>query len=243
MNQEAVPMMAVLAVDTSTPYATAAICAGGRIEAEIVADSSRLHAERLLAMLQGLLEHAGRRLGEVNLLAVTRGPGSFTGLRVGVATMKGLAFATGLPLVGVPTLDALSRCALVQGQVCCMLDARMGEVFGAAYLWDGGSRRRIIDEAVAPVGHFLERLCGPVCFIGDGASLYREEIGRALPEARFLPQPLNLPRGGAVAEEALALVAAGASSDAAQVEPVYLRKSQAEQARDARLHAAEAAER
>lgn len=233
-------MKVVLAVDTSTPYATAGLLAGGRIEAEVVADSSRLHAERLLALIQGLLEAAGRSLSQVDLLAVTRGPGSFTGLRVGVATMKGLALATGLPLIGVPTLDAMARCVPCDGTVCCLLDARMGEVFGAAYVWEAGLRRRVADEAVAPVRQFLDCLSGDVCFIGDGAVLYREAIRDALPEARFLPQHLNVPRGGAVAEEALALVAAGAACDAALVEPVYLRKSQAEQAREARLKGMEA---
>jgi tRNA threonylcarbamoyladenosine biosynthesis protein TsaB len=225
--------MKILAADTSTSINTVALCEDGRILAETVVDCGRAHAERLLSTVDWILAEAGLRLHDVDMLAISSGPGSFTGLRVGVATWKGLALGAGLPLTGVPTLDALSRVyPMHEGTLCPLLDAKMGEVFGAVYRFDGGARITIARERVCPVKSFLEELTGTVHFLGDGAPRYWEDIARLLPGARLVPAGMRMPRASAVAEEARAILADGGTADASTVAPVYLRKSQAEVARD-----------
>ena len=231
--------MKILAADTSTSINTVAVVDDDRVLAEVVVACGRTHSERLIGTVDWVLEQASLSLEDVDALAISIGPGSFTGLRVGLATWKGLALGTGLPLAGVPTLDAMSRLgALHEGVVCCMLDARMQEVFGAAYRFEGGSRVKLIDDCVCSPEALLERLEGKVLFLGDGAAVYRDVVVQQVPEAVFAPACMPVPRAAAVAREALGVLSAGQVGNAADVAPVYLRKSQAEQAAAARRAAA-----
>ncbi len=225
--------MKILAADTSTSVNTVALCDDGRVLSETVVECGRAHAERLLSTVDWVLAEAGLALKDVDALAISKGPGSFTGLRVGVATWKGLALGAGLPLVGVPTLDALARVpALYTGTICPVLDAKMGEVFCAVYRYEGGVRSKVAADRVCPVELLLNELDGIVHFLGDGAQRYWSAIAERLPEAHLVSGGAGLPRASAVAEEAVALLKTGAESDAAAVAPVYLRKSQAEEARE-----------
>ena len=218
--------MKILAADTSTSILSVALCEGDRAIAETVVDCGRSHAERMLATVDWVLSEAGVTLRDVDALAVSAGPGSFTGLRVGVATWKGLALAADLPLIAVPTLDALARVVPIDtGLVCPLLDAKMGEVFGAVYEVCRGAAAKVREDMAAPVEMLLAELTGAVYLIGEGATRYRQRIEAALPEAVFVP---GTPRASAVAAEAQAMYSRGCPSDAEKVAPVYLRKSQAE---------------
>jgi len=232
----AVPAMTlVLAADTSTQINTVALCRGEDVLAEATVACRRLHSERLVDTVDWVLSEAGIPLEGLDLLAVAQGPGSFTGLRIGAATFKGLALGADLPLLGVPTLAALSRAAHFEDtHVCPLLDARMQEVFCAAFTFTGTRRSQVLSDCVCPVEHFLDALAtveGPVVFLGDGATLYRDAIHKRRPDATLLPAFLGMPSAAAVAREALAMLEAGAVPDAMQVAPVYLRASQAEQNR------------
>jgi tRNA threonylcarbamoyladenosine biosynthesis protein TsaB len=225
--------MRILAADTSTSINTVALCDDGRILAESVVDCGRAHAERLLSTVDWVLAEAGIGLRDIDMLAISAGPGSFTGLRVGVATWKGLALGAGLPLVAVPTLDALARVhPLYEGTLCPLLDAKMGEVFGAVYRFDAGRRRKSTADLVRPVKAILETLEGTVHFLGDGALRYWETISGVLPDAVIVVGPTSVPRASVVAEEAREMLSRGCGTDPAAVTPVYLRKSQAEEARE-----------
>ncbi len=246
-------MATILAADTATHLNTAAVCradeSGFEVLAETVVACRRMHSERLMATLDWVLSEAALSLEDIDILAVSAGPGSFTGLRVGVSTFKGLAFAKRLPLVAVPTLDAMAAAfpavspyPVASGRelvVCPLLDARMKEVYGAAYQGGGTARRKVVRDCVCPIEQFAARLseetdgAAPV-FLGEGASLYRDQIYTLLPDASVLLAPHMPPRAAAVAAEAAARMQAGTPSDAALVSPVYLRKSQAEVNRDAR---------
>ncbi len=233
-------MIMILAVDTSTSINTVALCRGetgstdAAVLAEMVVECRRLHAERLLGVVDWVFAESGYSLSDVDALAVSVGPGSFTGLRIGVAAWKGLAFARGLPLVGVPTLDAMTHLLpLWDGIVCPLLDARMKEVYGSAYRYVHGAREKLFPDRVGRVEDLLEGLAGPVWFLGDGATLYRERILVRVPEALFAPAFCSVPRAAAVAAEALYLLGTGISADAGRVAPVYIRPSQAEMCRDA----------
>lgn len=224
--------MLILAADTSTSINTVALCAENRILAETTVDCGRAHSERLIETIDWVLREAGVALRGVDLLAISSGPGSFTGLRVGVAAFKGLALAAELPLVAVPTLDALMRHALsCEGVVCPLIDARMKEVFGAAYRVEDQQRQKLTADLVAPVESVLEYAGTAPLVLGDGATVYRERILAKTPGAIFAPPYHANPRASLVAFEAMTLIKSGASTDPAAVSPVYLRKSQAEEAK------------
>lgn len=223
--------MIILAADTSTPINTVCVSRDGCILAETVVHAGRRHSERLLETVDWALQEADVSLDDVEALAISVGPGSFTGLRVGVATWKGLAFGRRLPLVGVPTLDALAGLVpLQEGLMCTLLDARMHEVFGAVYRFDNGIRTKLAPDRVCPVEAILEKIQGPALFLGDGAVLYEPVIRGDVPGAVFAPPHCSVPRASAVAVEAFRLMEAGAPTDAGGVNPVYLRKSQPEEA-------------
>ncbi len=226
-------MMKILATDTSTDILTVAVCDEHAVLAEIVVHAPRAHSERLLSTAHNLLAQAGLSLGGLDALAVGIGPGSFTGLRIGIAAWKGLALGAGLPLAGVPSLDALARLhAGAERPVCPVLDARMGEVFYSIHDPGALGLSRRLGPAVGPVSELIARIDGPVLLAGDGAIRYREELAAGLPEARFAPPLQNHPRAAAVAFEGVRLLEAGESGDAGAVRPVYLRKSQAERKRE-----------
>ncbi|MCA9002318.1 MAG: tRNA (adenosine(37)-N6)-threonylcarbamoyltransferase complex dimerization subunit type 1 TsaB [Planctomycetes bacterium] len=240
-------MSLILAADTSTAINSVALCREDAILAEAVIDGRRLHSERLLPTVQWLLDESGVALAQVDLLAISIGPGSFTGLRIGAATWKGLAFANDLPLIGVPTLDAMTH--LLPGRarsyVATVLDARMKEVFFAVYRLDGGAREKVAPDQVGSIAHFmdtLEALPGfdpaTVSLLGDGVHAFQEALWARWPDAALASPAQSAPRASAVALEGLALHRAGAPSSADAVNPMYLRKSQAEVNRDKRLAAA-----
>ena len=241
----------MLAADTSTPHCTVAVCrfdASGTYEiaAQTSVSQKRLHAERLMDSMQATLDACEYRLEDITCLAISIGPGSFTGLRVGAAAWKGLAFALHLPLVAVPTLDAMSLLnSIPDGVVVPMLDARMDEVFGAVYQFKAGHRDKLTPDRVCSVEALLEESGvqeSPIIALGDGALRYRDRIKAVAPQAFIAESACGTPRADAVAREGYALLCAGVNTDAAQVAPQYLRASQAEQAREQRLMAEAATE-
>jgi tRNA threonylcarbamoyladenosine biosynthesis protein TsaB len=249
MGEAVLSIMAttILAADTSTSINTVALCRGEgdsstqdapniTLLAETVVESNRLHAERMITTVQWVLEEARLTMDDIDLLAVSHGPGSFTGVRIGVATWKGLALGKNIPLVAVPTLDAMTWLhGGDHGLICPLLDARMKEVYSALYRSSAKQQKKLIPDQVGSMGNLLRQIKEqmtdahePVSFLGDGASLYRAQIMESMPEAHFVPAIASLPRASAVAAEGYTRMRAGASTDAALVAPLYLRKSQAE---------------
>ncbi len=235
----------ILSVDTSTRQCAVALCrvSGWDGACEVLAqscvDRPRLHAERLLDGVHWVLNASEHTLEQITCLAAASGPGSFTGLRVGLATWKGLAFALQLPLVAVPTLDAMSRLVPVpDGVVIPLLDARMKEVFGAVYRFRNGVRTPLAPARVCPV---QELLAGdyvhetPLILLGDGAWRYEDTIRACVPQAYLATPACGTVRADTVAAEACSLMRSGCRTDPAQAAPCYLRVSQAEQARAALL--------
>ena len=221
--------MKILAADTSTSINTVAVCEDDRVLAESIVECGRSHSERLIGTADWVLAEAGCRIEDMDALAVSIGPGSFTGVRVGVATWKGLALGCKRPLAPVPTLDAMTRLgAFRDGLVCPLLDARMGEVFGAVYHFREGVRDKLVQDRVCPVEIILNEIDGGAIFLGNGADLYRERILAGNPGAVFAPAMCSVPRASAVACEARSLIDRCVCTDPALVSPIYLRQSQAE---------------
>lgn len=224
--------MIVLATDTSTATGSVAVCDASGVLCEAVVRYGRSHAERLLDTTDWVLAQAGIGLSDVDLLAASHGPGSFTGLRIGIAAWKGLAVGAGRPLIGIDTLEALARQALPwKGLICPLLDARMREAFGAVYRADGMTLECLRPAGVGPVEGLLADLDEPAFALGDGVEAYAERI-REIAGPSLILHRGAVPLASTVAALALAAHAAGIDADPGRVEPVYLRKSQAEEARD-----------
>ncbi len=232
--------MWILALDTSTWGGSAAIARDGRVVAAIEGDPTRTHGERLPKDLIGLARKAGVGLAEMDCYAVAIGPGSFTGLRVGIATVQALALASGRPVVPLSTLDVLARIAAEDGpreqrsgrRIVVWMDGQRREIFSGLYDADG---RAALDEprvgpAALLVGELTPRLEGrPVTVIGDGIEATRELLEARLgANARLLASPPPL----APAMLGLAAEAADQAVEPHAVQPLYVRRPDAVRARE-----------
>jgi len=215
--------MRVLAVETSSLAGGVALLDGERLVAEYQLDVSVTHSERLMSAVDRVLADARWTPRDLAGLAVAVGPGSFTGLRIAVSTVKGLALALDLPIAAVPTLDAMAA-ALPWAAlpVCPVLDARKGEVYASLYRWDGEAMRREWDYLALAPAALAARLDEPVLVVGDGAGGVRSPFARAVPPPRRLPSP------ACVGALGLARLRRGETVTAAALAPLYLRPSEAE---------------
>jgi tRNA threonylcarbamoyladenosine biosynthesis protein TsaB len=221
----------VLALDTTTRAGSCALLRDGDEMREVAGDPGSSHAARLPGDLMALLSQANVALADVDAFAVATGPGSFTGLRVGIAAMQGLAFATGKPLVGVTSFDALA--SAVRGDanrpLATWIDAWRGEVFTALYR----AGVQVESPRVEPPLAALARLDGETpLFAGDGAAAHAQAIRSASPGAAFA-DPLAPPLAASVARLAAAAVRQGDRPSPDLIRPLYVRRSDAELARDA----------
>lgn len=223
--------MKLLAIETSTMLGGVALSddKSGLI-AEIRLNVKTTHSERLMTAADHLLVQSELGLHDIDAIAVASGPGSFTGLRIGLSTAKGLCYAAKKPLVTVPTLDAFARnFAYALHPVCLMLDARKDEVYCALYRWRGEAFDKVMAETAVRPEDILTELEGTVIFAGEGVAKYRDRIvgimgGRALlagPD-KTVPSPANVAMLGL--EKALR----GEYEDPVMSSPVYIRKSEAE---------------
>jgi tRNA threonylcarbamoyladenosine biosynthesis protein TsaB len=232
--------MRLLAIETSTLTGAVALLEGDTVVAESRVNIAVTHGERLMAAIDGVLRAARWQLADVAAFAVALGPGSFTGLRIGLSTVKGLALATGKPVVGVPTLDALAWtlpfCAY---PVCPILDARKDEVYTALYRTLDGRLEVIAPARAVPPATLAEDLRlgteGPLVIVGDGVAPFAGVFTGVLgPRARLAPAGFRLPSAVTVGELGQWALARGETSDPAGLVPLYLRPSEAELARERR---------
>ena len=221
--------MKLLAVESATLSGGAAILDGDRLLGEITLNIAITHSERLLSAVDRLLADCGLAPADLEGLAVSVGPGSFTGLRVGLATVKGLAMALDLPVAPVPTLDALAaRLPFADAPVCPILDARKGEVYFSLYRWRGDRMHRERDYLALPPEFAAAELSAPVILLGDGIEACRPWLGRLGEEVRIAPAAQRLPSAATVAGLGHAVLAAGGGVNAEALAPLYLRPSEAE---------------
>jgi tRNA threonylcarbamoyladenosine biosynthesis protein TsaB len=235
--------MRLLAIETSTVTGAVALLEAGRVVAESRVSIAVTHGERLMAAIDGVLRSARWELADVQAFAVALGPGSFTGLRIGLSTVKGLAFATGKPVVGVPTLDALAwRLPYCAYPVCPVLDARKNEVYAALYRTREGWLELLEAPRAVPPATLAEELRdatqGPLVFVGDAVlpfgTVFVEVLGS---RALLAPADLRLPSAVTVGELGASALARGEPADPADLVPLYVRPSEAELARERRQSA------
>jgi tRNA threonylcarbamoyladenosine biosynthesis protein TsaB len=223
--------MYILGMETSTKTGSVAVVSERGVVAQYSLNIEVTHSERLLSTVDRVLSDTGLGMDDLSGLAVAIGPGSFTGLRIGVATVKGLAFAANKPIAAVPTLQALAwNLPHAAYPVCPLLDARKNEVYAALYQYgDRGDLVQLMPEAVIPVSDLPAKITGKTLFTGEAAHLYRGEIARLFGDrAVFAPLAAILPSAAAVAEIGLELIRGGVQADPDSLKPVYIRRPEAE---------------
>lgn len=217
--------MIVIGLETSSSTASVAIAQDQQILAETALKLGAVYAEQLPGLIQRSLKEAGLTIQDVDGLAVSIGPGSYTGLRVGLSLIKGLAFAGGKPIAAVPTPDAvawnLPYCRL---PVQVLLDARRGRVYAAQYDVAGGRPQRTADLKAATVEEIVSDIQEPVVFAGSGAEVYRADIQAALGDrAQFPPPGTGRLQASAVVSIGAEALERGEQASLYDLEPLYLR--------------------
>ena len=234
--------MKILAIDSSGLAASVAIASEDKIIAEYSVNYKKTHSQTLLPMLDEICRMVQLDLNEIDAIALANGPGSFTGLRIGTATAKGLGLALGKPLIPVPTLEGLAWNAWGASElVCPMMDARRNQVYTGIYRFasepgEEAQPPQVVAEpgamAVEEIAERINDAKSPVLILGDGADAYRESLrGLIKVPFRFAPAHMNAQRAGALAMCAFTFAKRGMMQDAASNRPDYLRVSQAERER------------
>lgn len=218
--------MNLLCLDTSGPTCSVAVLRDGVLAYEAMSNNRLTHSESLMPMVEEALLRCGMAVADVALLAAVVGPGSFTGVRIGVAAVKGMARALGVPAIGVNALEALAYGVAGQEIICSIRDARAGQVYGAAFQ----SGQRLLPDSVQKLPLFLDAVSafqGTLYFVGDGVPVHWKTIAQSLGErAQFAPRHLVHLKAGAAAM--LAWENRDAATDSAELMPLYLRAPQAE---------------
>lgn len=224
--------MIILAIESSALTASVAVCDGERLLGEYTLNNGNTHSETLLPMVESLLKFLDLTVADIDLFAVTAGPGSFTGVRIGVSTMKGLAFATQKPCVGVSTLEALAyNLPIPNGLICPVMNARRKQVYTALFRESNGSMVRLMPDsaiAITELDELLSKYDEPVYLVGDGYQITLENLKHPVGNT---PERLRWQSAASVAKAAYMAHLAGNTVSDADLKPVYLRPCQAERER------------
>ena len=227
--------MLILAFETSAKACSVALQDGERLLAESYQNTGLTHSQTLMTMAENLLKTCGKGAKDVTHLAVAAGPGSFTGVRIGVAAAKGFAWGAELPVYGVSTLEAMAlSLGAFEGHVCACMDARRNQVYNALFLVDNGKLERFSEDraiSLAELKEELEHIDGPIYLVGDGASLTYRTLSGEVEDLILPPEHRVQQRASGVALAALEAIARGDTGDGASLQPNYLRLSQAERER------------
>lgn len=230
--------MLILAFETSAKAVSVALHDGGTLLAESYQNTGLTHSQTLMSMAQDLLQNCHKTVQDVTAVAVAAGPGSFTGVRIGVAAAKGFGWGAQIPVYGVSTLESMARAAgIPDGLVCACMDARRAQVYNAIFrVTDGVFSRVCQDRAIAleELKPELEQLHEPVFLVGDGAKLCYNTLSKQVPGLCLMPEHRLHQRASGVALAAVRAIAEGAAGDGGALQPNYLRLSQAERERLAR---------
>jgi tRNA threonylcarbamoyladenosine biosynthesis protein TsaB len=220
----------LLAIETATMLGGAAIMDGDRLVAESRLNIRVTHSERLMKEIDRVLRAASMDISEIDAFGISIGPGSFTGLRVGLSTAKGLVYATGKKLVTAPTLEAMAwNVPFSEYRICPMLDARKKEIYAAVFKWSGSGFSRVLSECTLSVEELLPKLDSPTLFLGEGAALYRDKLLEALGERALFGAPQHMmPSPSNVAFLCMKKAEKGEFTDALTAVPAYHRRPEAE---------------
>lgn len=221
----------LLALETATRVLSVALLEGEKVRAEVSLEGPRVHSERILPVIDQVLEESGTTLDDIGAFAVSVGPGSFTGLRIGLATVKGLVFGRDLPVLPVPTLAGFRQAAAgAEGPVAALMDARRGEFYAAAWDGPGVDAQPILEASVyRPLDLASQLPEGTVLVAGEGAAAGAAQVAARWPAgARIVGDPEVPARAAAIGRLGLELWRSGASVPPEALVPRYLRRAEAE---------------
>ena len=224
--------MLILAFETSAKAASVALMDEQKLLGESYQNTGLTHSQTLMVMAEDLLKQCGKTARDVTAVAVAEGPGSFTGVRIGVAAAKGFAWGREIPCVGVSTLEAMAESlGIYEGYVCPVMDARRSQVYNALFYVNCGAVERYREDraiSLAELGQELEHLDGPIFLVGDGSDLTHKTLGGQIDELILPPEHRKHQRATGVAIIAARKLAAGEAPSGGALTPNYLRLSQAE---------------
>ena len=227
--------MLILAFETSAKAGSAALFDQGALLAESYVNSGLTHSQTLMTMAEDLLKSCGKTPQDVEAVAVAAGPGSFTGVRIGVAAAKGFAWGGEIPCYGVSTLESMALAlGVYDGYVLPVMDARRSQVYTALFSAAAGNLQRLTEDraiSLAELGEEIKNLQKPVFLVGDGSVLCYNTLSNAVPNLVLPPEHRMHQRAVGVALAAQEKIAAGESGDGLSLTPNYLRLSQAERER------------
>lgn len=234
--------MTILAFETSAKAASAALFREGVLLGETYQNTGLTHSQTLLSMAESLMASCGVAAGDIDAVGVAAGPGSFTGVRIGVAAAKGFAWGREIPCVGVSTLAAMAvGFGAWQGYVCPVMDARRSQVYNALFWVDCGKCTRIREDraiSLRDLGEDVKNLSGPIFLVGDGSVLCYNTLLETVPGLVLPPEHRRHQRAAGVALEAARILETGERPSGAELVPNYLRLSQAERERLERMEKA-----
>lgn len=224
--------MPILAMDTATIVSSVAVADNKKILAELIVENKLTHSETLLPHVEQVLNMAGTRKEDLEAVAVSIGPGSFTGLRIGLAAAKAIAYGLNIPIIGIPTMEGLAWHYPVPGiRVAGFIDAQKGNVYTAHYKWNGSDFDEVKSIEVVALEDAIKicsELDGPVVAVGDMVSKKMTKLDN-LPENLIIPpKHTMMPRAANIAMAGLKKLAAGQVGSVMDMEPIYIRKSEAE---------------
>ena len=231
--------MLILAFETSAKAASVALLEDGKLLGESYQNTGLTHSQTIMVMAEDLLKQCGKTVSDVTAVAVANGPGSFTGIRIGVAVAKGFAWGAELPCVGASTLASMAvGLGIWQGYVCPVMDARRSQVYNALFHVDCGKYTRIREDraiSLEELGEDVKNLSEPIFLVGDGSVLCYNTLSEKVPGLILPPEARMHQRAAGVALEAERLLQSGGTFPAGALVPNYLRLSQAERERNEKL--------
>ena len=227
--------MLILAFETSAKAGSVALLDEKKLLGESYQNTGLTHSQTLMVMAEDLLKQCGKAVSDITAVAVAEGPGSFTGVRIGVAAAKGFAWGGRLPCYGVSTLEAMAESlGVYQGYVCPCMDARRSQVYNALFYVNCGEIQRVKEDraiALADLAEELKTLDGPIFLVGDGSNLTYNTLSAEIPSLVLPPEHRMHQRATGVAILAAKKITVGETGDGNALTPNYLRLSQAERER------------
>lgn len=234
-------MALILAIDTSAKPVSCALAENGRVLASFYANTGLTHSQTLMPMIENILQVTEHTVGDLDAVAVNAGPGSFTGVRIGVSAAKGIAFTDDLPCISVSTLESMAAntAAAPNMVICCLMDARCQQVYGALFEKNaaGDLLRLTEDEAltIQEMGEKLVSVNDPIILVGDGSEMCYRVWKDSIPNITLVPASVRFQNAAATAIVAGRYFEQGKVFSAEELQPVYLRLPQAERELNARM--------
>ncbi len=231
--------MYLLAIDTSAKTSTVSIVCPEKVVASFQVQLPFTHSQTILPLCEQMLATCSLSVADMDGFAVSVGPGSFTGLRIGIAAIKGMAFGSEKPCIGVSTLDALAQNVIgMEGTVCAVMDARRDQVYQATYRAENGKLCKITEDRailLSDLTEELQRIKNSIILVGDGADLCYNKLKDVVPNLTLAPPHLRYQLASSVGQVALSQLEQGGALTALQLAPQYLRLPQAQREREERL--------